>query len=175
MALTLVGATVVVTSGVTGTSGATPSGDGLVLAGVVCGAAYALVVARTVRQGHPLTLALVQQVWALALVLPAATVTAIVGGAGPLPHGVDVLLVALSGLLSYLVPFALYLAALQKMPAAEATQYLALIPVAGLVGAAVLLGEPLTARALVGGAVMMVALGGLARTRAGHRPAAPSC
>ena len=159
MAVTLIGAALVVGGGADAHRSST-SGDLLLVASVVCAAAYVTMTISSRASGSsaPLTLTFVQQVWALGLVAPVLGASMLVGGFGPLPQGPAWLLVVVSGLLSYLVPFALYLAALESLPAALAAPYLALIPLCGLIGAAAVLHEPLTGQAVAGGTIVIVAL-----------------
>lgn len=164
MSMTLAGAILVVTATSGGEDGATVAGDLLLVASVLCAASYVLMSSRRAGSVEPMTAVLTQQAWALVAVLPALAVSVATGGFGPLPHGSAWLLVVVSGLLSYLIPFALYLTALESLPAAATSQYLALIPLAGMVGAATVLGEPFTSRSLVGGALVISALALLART-----------
>jgi drug/metabolite transporter (DMT)-like permease len=172
MSITLIGALLVVTSSLGIGSTATVDGDVLLVVSVVCAATYVLLCSRSVGVVEPIIATLTQQVWALAIVLPALAVSVVTGGFGPLPHGSGWGLVVISGLLSYVIPFALYLTALESLPASSTAQYLALIPLFGMLGAATILGETITARSLVGGAVVIVALVLLARL-SGREPPGP--
>ena len=106
----------------------------------------------------PLAAALTQQVWALALVLPCLVVSIGAVGLGPLPTGTGWLLVTATEMTSYLVPFALYLTALESLTAPVAAQFLSLIPLAGLLGSATILGEPIGRRSLAGAGLVVGAL-----------------
>lgn len=158
MAVTLAGALLVVTATPSTSNKATFRGDALVVVSVCCAAAYVLLSSRNAGRSEPLTATLTQQTWALAIVGPALVFSIVTGGFGPLPHGRDWLLVVVSGLLSYLIPFVLYLTALESITPALAAQYLALIPLTGMIGAATILSEPVTIRSLTGGAVVIIAL-----------------
>ena len=164
MSLALAGALLVIlsTSGVG--SGASDGGDALLVVSVACAAGYVMLSARGVGTVPPLVATLTQQVWAMLVVVPVLAASIGIVGLGPMPAGRAWLLVLAAGILSYLVPFALYLTALESLPATMAAQYLALIPLCGLAGAAILLGERLTVTALAGGAVVVVALFLLSRT-----------
>lgn len=139
-------------------------GDALLIASVACAACYILLSSRNAGQIEPLIATLTQQVWALAVVVPALVLSIATGGFGQLPHGSGWALVIVSGMLSYLIPFVLYLTAVESLPAPWAAQFLALIPLCGMIGAATILGEPITTRSLIGGAVVVIALYLLART-----------
>jgi drug/metabolite transporter (DMT)-like permease len=168
MATTLAGALVVVTANPATGSNATLGGDTLVVTSVCCAAAYVLLSSRSAGRIEPLTATLTQQTWAIAVVLPALAISIAIGGLGPVPHGSGWLLVVVSGLLSYLIPFVLYLTAVESITAAMAAQYLALIPLTGMIGATTILGEPIMIRSLIGGAVVVVALYRMARTESSN-------
>ena len=167
MSLALAGALLVVVGTSGAGTGASGSGDALLVVSVVCAAGYVMLSSRGAGTVAALVATLTQQVWAMLVVVPVLAASVVVAGLGPLPVGRAWLLVLAAGTLSYLVPFALYLTALESLPATLAAQYLALIPLCGLVGAAVVLGERLPATALAGGAVVVVALFLLSRT-SGH-------
>jgi drug/metabolite transporter (DMT)-like permease len=164
MVATLVGATLVVTANIGTDTAATVGGDALVVISVVCAATYILVSSQNAGTVQPIVATLTQHVWALAIVVPALGYSITSGGFGPIPHGTGWLYVVFSGLLSYLIPFVLYLTAVQTMPAAVAAQYLALIPLTGMIGAAAILGEPITIQSVVGGVIVVAALYALARS-----------
>ena len=67
-------------------------------------------------------------------------------------------MIAVSGVLNYAIPFGLYLAAIARIDVSEAAQHLALIPVFGVVGAVVFLGESITTGALIGAAVIVASV-----------------
>jgi drug/metabolite transporter (DMT)-like permease len=145
------------------------AGDGLIVASVAAAALYVVVASRQVAAVAPLPAALTQQVWALGLVLSCQLVVA-----GPLPSATPghLLLIAAAGVLNYALPFWLYLTALTRMPVARAATYLTLIPVFGVLGAVLVLGERLTWLDLVGGALVVGSLVVDART-ASDGPATP--
>ena len=68
------------------------------------------------------------------------------------------MLVALSGVLNYLLPFWLYLSALRHLKAGIAAQYLTAIPVFGVIGSAVILGEPMTILRIIGTLIVVLSL-----------------
>jgi drug/metabolite transporter (DMT)-like permease len=169
MAATLTGALLVVTANSATGSSATLSGDALVVISVCCAAAYVLLSSRSAGRFDPLTITLTQQTWALAVVVPALAISIPYGGFGTMPHGSGWFLVVVSGMLSYPIPFVLYLTALESITPAMAAQYLALIPLTGMIGATMILGEPTSIQSFVGGAVVIVALVVMARRESSDR------
>jgi len=156
------------------------AGDGLVVASVAAAALYVVVASRQVAAVAPLPAALTQQVWALGLVIAGHLVLA-----GPVlwPSATpgQLLLVAAAGLLNYALPFWLYLTALTRMPVARAATYLTLIPVFGVLGAVLVLGERVGWLDLVGGVLVVGCLLVDATARdvrraekAGPRPTSPT-
>jgi drug/metabolite transporter (DMT)-like permease len=131
------------------------AGDGLVVASVAAAALYVVVASKQVATVAPLPAALTQQVWALGFVIACQVVLA-----GPLLSATpgQLVLIAAAGILNYALPFWLYLTALTRMPVARAATYLTLIPVFGVLGAVLLLGERLTWLDLVGGALVVGSL-----------------
>jgi drug/metabolite transporter (DMT)-like permease len=132
-------------------------GDALVVASVAAAALYVVVASRHVTALRPLPAALGQQVWALGFVAVSHLVLS--GGAFWPQLGFDgLLLAALSGVVNYALPFWLYLSALTRMPVARAATYLTLIPVFGVLGSAVLLGEGIGWLDILGSALVVAAL-----------------
>jgi drug/metabolite transporter (DMT)-like permease len=133
------------------------AGDGLIVASVVAAALYVVVASKQVTTVEPLPAALTQQVWALGFVIACQ-----VALAGPLlwPSATPahLLLAATAGILNYALPFWLYLTALTRLPVARAATYLTLIPVFGVLGAVLVLGERVTWLDLVGGALVVGSL-----------------
>ena len=130
------------------------AGDGLVVASVAAAALYVVVASKQVASVAPLPAALTQQVWALGLVVLGHLVLA-----GPVfrPSATagGLVLAALAGVLNYALPFWLYLSALTRMPVARAATYLTLIPVFGVLGAVLVLGERVTWLDLAGGVLVV--------------------
>jgi drug/metabolite transporter (DMT)-like permease len=144
-----------------GGGGGSWAGDGLIVASVFAAALYVVVASKQVTTTAPLPAALTQQVWALGLVIACQLV---LGGLLPsVPPG-QLLLIAAAGVLNYALPFWLYLTALTRMPVARAATYLTLIPVFGVLGAVLVLGERITWLDLVGGALVVAGLVADART-----------
>ncbi|MFE0155181.1 DMT family transporter [Nonomuraea sp. NPDC059007] len=140
-----------------GAGGGSWAGDGLVVASVVAAAVYVVVASRQVAATGPLAAALTQQVWALGFVIACQLMLGgqlVWSSATP----AQLLLVAAAGVLNYALPFWLYLTALTRMPVARAATYLTLIPVFGVLGAVLVLGERLTWLDLVGGVLVVGSL-----------------
>jgi drug/metabolite transporter (DMT)-like permease len=142
------------------------NGDVLVLLGVAVAGVYVVLSERFEDNAPVVALTAVQHTYALALTV---VITAALSPFISLqwPVGWWIMAAAGTGILSYAMPFALFLFAVQRLPAVEAGMYLTLIPVFGVAGAVVLLGERITALQLIGSAVVMSALAGA------HRSAAP--
>ncbi|TWF75533.1 EamA domain-containing membrane protein RarD [Pseudonocardia hierapolitana] len=131
------------------------AGDGMIVASVAAAALYVVVASRQVAAVEPLPAALTQQVWALGFVLVCQLALG-----GPLPSATpgQLLLIAAAGILNYALPFWLYLTALTRMRVARAATYLTLIPVFGVLGAVLVLGERVTWLDLVGGVLVVGSL-----------------
>lgn len=137
------------------------TGDLLILVGTAAAAFYVISSRKSVADMPPLPLAAAQQSVGLGvalLVLPFALfVGGELAGLSGIPAGM-IAFAALSGLVQYSLAFSLYLAALKHIPATQAAVYLTLIPVFGLAGSALFLGEQLTAVQLTGAALVVGAL-----------------
>src|SRR5207249_1845666 len=118
---------------------------------------YVVVASKQVATVEPLPAALTQQMWALGFVIGCQLVLA---GPQLWPAATlgQLLLAAAAGVLNYALPFWLYLTALTRMPVARAATYLTLIPVFGVLGAVLVLGEQLTWLDIVGGALVVGSL-----------------
>lgn len=133
------------------------TGDALIVASVAAAALYVVVASRQVSSVAPLPAALTQQTWALGLVVVGHLVLS--GGAWwPALSIGGLVLAAVSGVVNYALPFWLYLSALTRMPVARAAMYLTLIPVFGVLGSVVLLGESVTWLDLLGGVLVVCCL-----------------
>lgn len=127
----------------------------LILAGVSCCAIYT-VLARNIDADPLFTVALQQTVafgWMLAI-WPIELRSAEVPFGATIPIS-DIATIIVSGLLYYAAAYWLYLQALRSMPASVAGSFFNLIPVFGIIGAFVFLGERLSPLQW-GGAVMIV-------------------
>ena len=144
------------------------AGDLLVLAGTLFAALYVVASSRLVASIAPLPLAALQQtagcVFALALLAAALLL-----GVERLPDTVSagtLLLAAASGVVQYALAFWFYLIGLKVLPASVAALFLALIPVFGVAGATLFLGEAVLPAQLLGCALVIAAVVASAR-RAG--------
>jgi len=163
MALVLLGTATVITANGSA-AGSTRFGDALVLLGTVVAAVYVLAASRVAAHLAPLALTLLQQVFALLLVLPVVAVSLLADGIGPGPaHAADWLYVPLIGIATSALTFWLYLTALRHLSAGSAGQFLAVIPLVGFAGSVLVLGEPAGAQAFLGAAVVGGALVAVAR------------
>jgi drug/metabolite transporter (DMT)-like permease len=135
-------------------------GNGLILIGVACCALYTVLTRRMVTDLDPVLIVVLQQtvawVWALAI-WPlewgregAVTLTAI----SPASWG----WAALSGVLYYALAFWCYIIGLKQLPASMVGQFLNLIPIFGVAGAYLFLGERLTVVQAIGGVLILVAV-----------------
>ncbi|WP_244483291.1 DMT family transporter [Mesorhizobium sp. 1M-11] len=144
------------------------AGSALILAGVLCCAIYTILARNLVA--NPLFTVAVQQsvafAWVLAIwPLELRSVTA------PNLAGVlyrDIATIILSGLLYYALAYWFYLHALRSMAASVAGSFFNLIPVFGVLGSFIFLGERLTSSqrlgaALIVGATMVVLRHGIGR------------
>jgi probable blue pigment (indigoidine) exporter len=141
-------------------------GIALTLAGVLCCAIYTTAARRWLSHAHETaSIVAAQQGYALAFAAVVAAVAWAVGGAGwpANPSPIALASAAVSGVLYYGLAFWLYLGALRQMPASIAAASFYLIPVFGLVGGYVLLDERLTPLQSIGGAIVLVAVIGIAR------------
>lgn len=145
--------------------GAEGSGVGvaLTLAAVAACALYTVLARRLLLDEASVSVALMQQVAALALTLVLLAATAAMnagsGSADPLSLSPEAWLAAGgSGILYYGLAFWLYLTALRRVPASVAGAFVTLVPVFGI-AAGYLVGERLADRQWVGAAVVVIAMG----------------
>jgi len=98
------------------------------------------------------------------LVLPFA----LAGGEGLLIAAVPLrtwMWAVITGVIQYGCAFWFYLNAIQEIPATQAASFLMLIPVFGVAGASLFLGEQLTFIQFLGGILILAALAGVYRAR----------
>jgi drug/metabolite transporter (DMT)-like permease len=154
------------------------SGDVLLLLQYFCGGLYAVISRRVVAGIAPLVLCAIQfaagSLFVVLLVLVAQGLGIIEGWP---PMTAKALLWAfISGMLQFALPFWLHLVALRHMPASIFSFFLALVPVFGVIGAMLFLGERLGAIQIAGGVLLVGALLPVARQHDSHgadeRPAA---
>lgn len=142
------------------------AGDLLVFAGTLAAAFYVVISARHAVAIEPLRLAAAQQAVGLVFVL-AVTGLAVATGLAPLGtlDGSTLAAAAASGLVQYALAFWLYLAAVRVLPVGSAAVYLTLIPVFGVGGGVLLLGERLEPVQWAGAALVVAAVLLVARER----------
>jgi drug/metabolite transporter (DMT)-like permease len=144
-------------------------GVALTVAGVGCCAVYTII-SRRFMPGADGTAPVVfaQQAYALGFALLVIIAIALAGGQVR-PESVSPLGLAsavTSGVLYYAAAYWLYLSALRAVPASIAAVSFYLIPIFGVAGAYLLLGERLDARQWVGAVVVLVAVFAIIRPRA---------
>lgn len=146
---------VLLVSGVLGASAMIGSGSALILAGVLCCAIYTIL-ARNLEADPLFTVAVQQSValgWVLAI-WPFELRSVDFPGIPTIPFR-DVATIILSGLLYYALAYWFYLHALRSMAASVAGSFFNLIPVFGVMGSFLFLGERLTLSQWMG-AVLIV-------------------
>jgi drug/metabolite transporter (DMT)-like permease len=143
-------------------------GDALVLLGTLFAALYVVLSSRTVLHVAPLPLAALQQGAGLAAALVLLAGVVLVQGGPVLPPvgGTTLAMAALSGVVQYALPFWFYLIGIRGLPVAVAGLFLTLIPVFGVGGAVLFLGEGFAPLQAVGAILTIGALVAVVR-RAG--------
>ncbi|MFH1555201.1 MAG: DMT family transporter [Pseudomonadota bacterium] len=144
-------------------------GDALVFVGTGFAALYVVASSRMVAGLPTLTLALLQQTLGLLFALGLLTVALATGWEEwQVPPLGAVLVAVLTGVVQYAMAVWLYLTALRDLPAPVAGGFLALIPVFGVAGAVLLLGERLAPMQMLGCALVVAAMAAMA-ARGGPR------
>src|SRR3954466_12950146 len=140
------------------------AGDLLVVAASLSAAGYGVLAKRATARYGPVALTAAQMLVAGALAAP-LTAAAVAGHHSHLGHaGAGYLLVACAvGLLGSVVPFVLYIAAIDRVTVTRAGLVLTLVPLFGALASVVLLGEGLGAPQTAGGALVVVGAGVAAR------------
>jgi drug/metabolite transporter (DMT)-like permease len=135
-------------------------GNGLILLGVACCALYTVLTRRQATDLDPLLIVALQQsvalVWALAI-WPIEWVR----GSGVELTSISLATwgwAALSGVLYYALAFWCYIIGLRQLPASLAGLFLNLIPIFGVGGAYLFLGERLTVAQWIGGTLILLAV-----------------
>jgi drug/metabolite transporter (DMT)-like permease len=141
----------------------------LTIAGVACCAAYTVIARRFLPGATDATAPVVfaQQAYALGFALLVVVAASAVGGP-ILPNALTPIGLASgigSGVLYYAAAYLFYLSALKSVPASFAAVSFYLIPIFGIAGAALLLGEHLDARQWLGAVVVLVAVFAIVRPR----------
>jgi drug/metabolite transporter (DMT)-like permease len=161
-----VGVGLVILPDLDGLGGGSLAGDGLVALATLLAAIYVIVSRRLVGGMAALPLVVLQQtvglLWSVLALLAAAAL-----GWAPLGLGAlaprTIALAALTGVVQYAIAFWLWLAGLRHLPASRATLFLSLIPVFGVAGGALVLGERLGPTQWIGAAVVLAAVQSLVR------------
>ena len=139
-----------------------PVGVFLTVAGVVCCAVYTVVTRRWISTSDSTAQVVVaQQAYALALAFALVAAAWILGGAVR-PEGVSPIGIASavgSGVLYYGLAYWLYLTGLRHVPASIAAASFYLIPVFGVAGGSLFLGERLEPSQWLGAVIVLVAIG----------------
>jgi O-acetylserine/cysteine efflux transporter len=158
-----------------GSGGATLTGDGLVLASLVCSASFTVAQARLLAGRDPVAVTAVQFLVAALATLPLAAITegspAAPGGAGALLATAGLVLVGT------LAPFTLFAYGQARVSAESAGAFLNLEPLVGAAAGAVVFGDPVGIAQAAGGAAILtgIALSSLPllRTPATQGPPSP--
>lgn len=136
-------------------------GVGLTVAGIACCAVYTVITRRWLP-GTDATASVVasQQLWALGFAIALVGAVGLAGGSvradGVSPQGWASAL--LSGVLYYAAAYWLYLAGLRRVPASVAASAFYLIPVFGVAGGGLLLGDRLSVVQWIGVAIVIGAV-----------------
>jgi drug/metabolite transporter (DMT)-like permease len=126
-------------------SSASVIGDSLIVLGTLCAALYVILSRRGVEKLEPLPLAVMQQSIGLSWIMLMCFVLEQTKdiqrvSVSPTVWGLAIV----SGIIQFSLAFWLYLIALKGIPASLAAQFLTLIPIFGVCGAYLFLGEQLT-------------------------------
>ena len=143
-------------------------GIALTVAGVGCCAVYTVITRRWIRASDGTAqVVFAQQAYALGFALVAVLAAGVIDGGAGLGSisPFDLASAAASGLLYYAAGYWLYLSALKEVPASIAATSFYLIPIFGLAGAFLFLGERLDLQQSIGAAVVLVALVAIVRPR----------
>jgi drug/metabolite transporter (DMT)-like permease len=153
-----------------GLGGGSLAGDGLVAFATLVAAVYVIVSRRLVGGMAALPLVVLQQtvglLWSVLALLTGAALGWVPAGLSGLSPRI-IALAALTGVIQYAIAFWLWLVGLRHLPASRATLFLSLIPVFGVAGGAVVLGERLGPSQWIGAAVVLVAMQALVRAERG--------
>lgn len=163
--LSCLGVVLVASPDGTGSTQGSLLGDLLVFLGVAIASLYGIITYRSLRLTKdlsPLVMAVVQQSVALIFfIVITLSASAPIDFTGISWQVLSLAIVA--GILGWGVAFWLYLCSLQYQSASETSLYLTLIPVFGVIGAYVLLGELLSLVQGFGGCLILMAVTGISR------------
>jgi drug/metabolite transporter (DMT)-like permease len=149
-------------------------GDGLMVLSIFCAAVYGVLSSMSVQKIRPTLLAAIQQTTGLvAILLVWVWVEQFnFNLLTQVDNNVWKRAIA-SGIVQYSLPFLLYLQAIRSIPISIAVQFFSLIPVFGVCGAYVFLGERLTLLQGFGITLVVGAVAGITRLR--HQPESDQC
>jgi probable blue pigment (indigoidine) exporter len=152
-------------------------GVALTVAGIVCCAAYSVITRRWIPDAKETSqVVLAQQAHALVFAIVRVVIVGLVGGT-VVPAALTPLGIASaigSGALYYAGAYWFYLGALRHVPASFAAVSFYLIPIVGVAGGAVLLGERLDLRQWIGAIIVLAALAAIIRQPAAAAEASPT-
>ncbi|MFY2822681.1 DMT family transporter [Ruegeria sp. MALMAid1280] len=136
------------------------AGDALIAAATIFAALYVVITSRLVLRTPPLVLAVMQQTvgFVFAIAILAGAIALGFEHIKTWPDANGWLLIFGSGIVQYALAFWFYLVALRALPVSTAALFLALIPVFGVSGAAIFLGETLSLVQLFGSTLIVVAV-----------------
>ncbi|MDC6489680.1 DMT family transporter [Pseudomonas syringae] len=136
-----------------------PLGQLLVFGGTLSAAIYVVLSSKVSGSINPLVMVAYQQVAAMVLALGALLLSGVLGEI-KLPHtdAMQWTLAIVSGVIQYAVAFALYFYATRFISASSAGAFLCMVPVFGVAGGCVFLGESISPFQLCGGALTLVAI-----------------
>ena len=139
-----------------GSGGATLTGDGLVLASLVCSASFTVAQARLLAGRDPVAVTAVQFLVAALATLPLAAITE---GSPAAPGGPGALLATAGlALVGTLAPFTLFAYGQARVSAESAGAFLNLEPLVGAAAGAVVFGDPVGIAQAAGGAAILTGI-----------------
>jgi O-acetylserine/cysteine efflux transporter len=139
-----------------GSGGATLTGDGLVLASLVCSASFTVAQARLLAGRDPVAVTALQFLVAALATLPLAAITE---GSPAAPGGAGALLATAGlALVGTLAPFTLFAYGQARVSAESAGAFLNLEPLVGAAAGAVVFGDPVGIAQAAGGAAILTGI-----------------
>ena len=166
-AIAIIGVALVVSLDANSANSGSLLGNLLIFAGVCCCAYYTVISRRQVAGIDPLLLVAVQQTFALAWALAIWPIELLGGGAAGLAAiKPDAWLwAAVSGITYYALAFWFYITGLKRIPASMAGMFINLVPIFGIGGATIFLGERLDAAQWAGAVLILAAVIGVVRVQ----------
>lgn len=172
IALSVAGVLIVFSGSAADSGTSTLFGDFLMFSSVACWALYTAL-AKRAASFDPLVITVCVTGTGTSLLLPFSAYEIVSTGLQPLPVSGWLGVLYLGGVASGLA-YMLYNASLRHLDASEVGVYTNLIPVVGVLTGIVFLGEPMSLRAIVGGAVVMLGVWITSRSERPGRTAAVS-